>query len=401
MSDHSYASPYYYQLAAMLVPGLARDYWKRLAHDCVLPMQEIFTSSELQLKQKSMRPKLIIQVLAVQSSWQKVELLDQLLTRESVQFISIEHPDYPEKLKSIADPPLGLFVKGNAKLLNQRQLAIVGSRKATRQALDITRSWAGKIARRNIVVTSGMALGIDAAAHMGVLDNGSESHSTGKTIAVLGCGLLHIYPKQHWQLWQKIIDAGGAIVSEYLPDISAKAQYFPQRNRIISGMSEGVIVIEAAIKSGSLITARLANEQGREVFALPGNIANGNTSGCHYLIQQGAKLVTNIEHVFEEYAWAEESNTPQAGVNNNSTVPEAYKSSEKFESNTGHKSTQCELNLDKKETKLMASLCEVETSMDQLVGDSGLAFAEVCSILLGLEMKGLIKKTPNGYQKIF
>lgn len=398
MSDHSYASPYYYQLAAMLVPGLARDYWKRLAHDCVLPMQEIFTSSELQLKQKSMQPKLITQVIAVQSHWGKVEQLDRLLTKEKICFISIEHPDYPEKLKSIADPPLGLFVKGNPKLLNQRQLAIVGSRKATRQALDITRSWAGKISRQNVAVTSGMALGIDAAAHMGVLDNDSESHSAGKTIAVLGCGLLHIYPKQHWQLWQKIIDAGGAIVSEYLPDVSAKAQYFPQRNRIISGMSEGVIVIEAAIKSGSLITARLANEQGREVFALPGNIANGNTSGCHYLIQQGAKLVTNIEHIFEEYAWAEVSNNPHKSASSKS---HNSNSSNNSESNASHKSTQCELSLDKKETKLMASLYEVETSMDQLVGDSGLAFAEVCSILLGLEMKGLIKKTPNGYQKIF
>ena len=386
-----------YQLAAMLIPGLARDYAKRQAADadCLLSMAQIFTSSAAGLRQKAMAPKLVERVIALQSQFdQCVEKLLKSVEKNQLQFVSIESPEYPEKLKSIADPPLGLFIKGDLRLLSQRQLAMVGSRNATRQALNITQSWARKIAQHGITVTSGMALGIDAAAHAGALEAGLNSDKYGKTIAVLGCGLAHVYPKQHWRLWQKIVDAGGVIVSEYLPETSAKAQYFPQRNRIISGMSEGVVVIEAALKSGSLITARLANEQGREVFALPGSIWNSNASGCHSLIQQGAKLVTKVEEIFEEYVWGDQVLAEKSALLAQATSSVVI-------------DRQCrgvqQEELGEKENKIVLQLLnnmDTEVSIDDIVLDSGLAFAEVCSILLHLEINGAIKKTPNGYQKV-
>ncbi|WP_434775378.1 DNA-processing protein DprA [Pseudomonas oryzihabitans] len=200
---------------------------------------------------------------------------------------------YPALLAEIADPPPLLFVEGRVELLEQPQLALVGSRQASAQGLDNARRFAQSLATAGFCITSGLALGIDGAAHQGALDGG------GATVAVLGTGLLQLYPRRHLVLAQRLLAEGGALVSELPLDCTPQAANFPRRNRIISGLSLGTLVVEASPSSGSLITARLAAEQGREVFALPGSIHHPGARGCHQLIREGAQLVESVEHILE------------------------------------------------------------------------------------------------------
>lgn len=207
--------------------------------------------------------------------------------------ISIVDPDYPLLLKQIPDPPLALFVIGDKDLLSKPQIAMVGSRSPSAAGREIAASFAETLAIAGLVITSGLALGIDAASHSGALK------APGKTIAVCGTGVDRIYPTSHRQLAQAIRQQG-ALVSALPLGAPPTAHHFPERNRIISGLSLGVIVVEAALQSGSLITARLAADQGREVFAIPGSIHNPLSRGCHYLIKNGAKLVENADDILEE-----------------------------------------------------------------------------------------------------
>lgn len=204
-----------------------------------------------------------------------------------------DQPDYPALLGELADAPPLLFVEGDAALLDAPQLALVGSRRASAPGLANARRFAGELARAGFVVTSGLALGIDGAAHQGALDVG------GRTLAVLGTGLEVLYPRRHAGLAAQILECGGALVSELLPDAPPLAQHFPRRNRIISGLSLGVLVVEAGLQSGSLITARLAAEQGREVWAIPGSIHHPGARGCHQLLREGAGLVESVADILE------------------------------------------------------------------------------------------------------
>ena len=204
-----------------------------------------------------------------------------------------DDPAYPGLLAELDDAPPLLFVAGEPSLLEQPQLAVVGSRRASRPGLDTAHSFARSLAAGGFVITSGLALGIDGAAHQGALD------ASGKTIAVLGTGLEQLYPARHVRLAADIVAGGGALVSELPLDCPPQAGNFPRRNRIISGLSLGVLVVEASPSSGSLITARLAAEQGREVYAIPGSIHHPGARGCHQLIREGATLVESIEHILE------------------------------------------------------------------------------------------------------
>ena len=205
--------------------------------------------------------------------------------------LSMADTAYPSLLKEISTPPTLLFVRGNIDMLCLPQVAIVGSRNASSSGLNTAFEFAKMLAKSGFVVTSGLALGIDGAAHRGALRSGNEGQKTGQTIAVLGTGSDVIYPQQHQDLHQEILDLGGAIVTEFLPSTPPLPANFPRRNRIISGLSLGTMVVEAAIRSGSLITARYAMEQGREVFAVPGSIHNVLSKGSHALLKQGATLV--------------------------------------------------------------------------------------------------------------
>ena len=213
-----------------------------------------------------------------------------------IEEIDIESGDYPKQLKEIYEPPLKLYILGNKDLLKQRGVAIVGSRKPTEYGKKVALQFAKELSENGINIISGLALGIDSYAHLGAL----QSRGPGKTIAILGSGLDEIYPKQNTELAKQIISSGGCIITEYPLKTKPQKLHFPQRNRIMSGLSKGVLVVEATEKSGSLITADFALEQGKEVFAIPGNIISNTSVGTNNLIKQGAKLVTNYEEILEE-----------------------------------------------------------------------------------------------------
>lgn len=202
-------------------------------------------------------------------------------------------PDYPALLQQIADPPAVLFVEGNCSVLQKTQLAIVGSRRATQPARRLTRQWSAELAQAGLVISSGLARGIDASAHVGCLDAG------GATLAVMATGPDDCYPAQHEDLHRQLIK-DGASVTEFPPGTSAQPRFFPQRNRLISGMATATLVVEAGIRSGTLVTARHAVEQNRDVFAMPGSVLNPLSAGCHLLIQQGAKLVHQVSDITDE-----------------------------------------------------------------------------------------------------
>ncbi|RYY78142.1 MAG: DNA-protecting protein DprA [Moraxellaceae bacterium] len=202
---------------------------------------------------------------------------------------------YPRQLKQIADPPPFLFVRGNLDTLSQPQIAIVGSRKPSQTGQQIAAQFAQALAQQGFVLTSGLAHGIDASAHQGALQAGQ-----GQTIAVMGTGTNLCYPSANQALYWQIIESGGSVISEFMPNTPAREYHFPRRNRIVSGLSLGVLVVEAAIKSGSLITAQTALEQNRQVFAIPGHIYNEQSRGCHQLIRDGAMLVDDPQQIVDE-----------------------------------------------------------------------------------------------------
>lgn len=215
------------------------------------------------------------------------------LDRPGQHLLMWDDPNYPALLAEIPDAPPLLFVAGDPLILQRPQLGMVGSRRASKPALDTATAFARSLAGAGFVITSGLALGIDGAAHQGALDVG------GQTIGVLGTGIENFYPQRHRQLAAAMCAQGSAVVSEFPLDAAPQSANFPRRNRIISGLSLGVLVVEASVRSGSLITARLAAEQGREVYAIPGSIHHPGARGCHQLIRDGAVLVETVEHILE------------------------------------------------------------------------------------------------------
>lgn len=215
------------------------------------------------------------------------------LERQGQHLLMWDQPDYPALLAQISDAPPLLFVAGDPQILEKPQLAMVGSRRASRPGMDTAAAFSRSLAGAGFVITSGLALGIDAAAHQAALDVG------GRTVGVLGTGLENFYPQRNRRLADAMISSGSAVLSEFPLDAAPSASNFPRRNRIISGLSLGVLVVEASVASGSLITARLAAEQGREVYAIPGSIHHPGARGCHQLIRDGAVLVETIEHILE------------------------------------------------------------------------------------------------------
>lgn len=210
-----------------------------------------------------------------------------------IEEISIKNNKYPNQLKNIYDPPAKLYVLGNRSILNQRNFAIVGSRKATQYGKKIAMQISKELAENGLNIVSGLAIGIDSYAHLGCL----QVKDAGKTIAVLGSGLDVIYPKENRKLAEQIINSGGCIISEYPIGSKIEKNNFPQRNRIISGLSEGILVVEASQKSGALITAEFGAEQGKEVFAVPGDINKEQSEGCNLLIKDGANVVTSSQDI--------------------------------------------------------------------------------------------------------
>ncbi|GGD72070.1 DNA-processing protein DprA [Lacimicrobium alkaliphilum] len=292
--------------------------------------------------------------------------------RSSKYFLlGYDSADYPQQLRELSRPPLLLYGQGNRHCLNAPQVAIVGSRNPTLQGRQLAFELASQLSQAGFVITSGMALGIDGWAHKGVVQQG------GKTIAVLGSGLEQIYPKRHLQLADQIVQSQGCLLSEFAPWQRACADHFPRRNRIISGLSLGTVVIEAAIRSGSLITARYALEQDRDVFAVPGSVYNPLSKGCHYLIKQGARLVESAEDIIEEY-----QNVVSLGG--------------KVSDNDAEKNSDNVLARD----RLLDSVDYEITPVDVITQRSGLPLKAVLSELLEYELRGLVITAPGGYIKL-
>ncbi len=290
--------------------------------------------------------------------------------------ITLDDPLYPPLLKEINDPPSVLFVKGNIDALSLPAVAIVGSRDATPAGLKLSYEFANQLSSKNIVVTSGLAAGIDGAAHSGAM--AANTNQPLNTIGVLGTGVDVIYPKRHQQLYSDI-QQHGCIVSEFWPDTQPFAGNFPKRNRIISGLSLGTVVIEASRRSGSLITARLATEQGREVFALPGSVLSHQSEGCHDLIKAGAKLVDSVEDILEE-------------------LPSIFQFHLE-EVRSRHNINQ-EPEFDLPFSKLLASVGYEATAIDAIVEHSSKTVDQVLEQLLELELQGIIAAVPGGYVRL-
>ena len=282
------------------------------------------------------------------------------------QIISYADKRYPYLLKQISTAPLLLYMRGDTTLLNSRQIAIVGSRKATLAGKQIAERFARQLSDCGLSVTSGMATGIDSYAHKGALA------STGNTLAVLGTGIDRCYPASNKSLYDQIA-SNGLLISEFELSSPPRKTHFPQRNRIISGLSLGTLVVEAAQRSGSLITARYALQQNREIFAVPGSILSNSATGCLGLIQQGAKLTRNIDDILDEFSEFSATNF----------------------NNTPIKSSEDRSSLSAKHCQLLEFITDVPLSFDQLFSQSGLTIDQLCSILLDLELGGMVEKMPG------
>lgn len=227
---------------------------------------------------------------------------EEYMKKYGIFMLNITDDDYPEKLKNIYDAPITLFLKGNIKLLNELSIAIIGCRNASSYGLNIAQEFAYQLANKNIVIVSGMAKGIDGAAHKGALKAFYDFKGKCNTIAVLGSGVDFPYPPENIEVYKEILSQGGLIVSEYIVGTKPLAANFPKRNRIISALAEGLLVVEAKKKSGTMITVDFALEQGKEVYIIPGNINSSNSEGTNDLIKQGAKLVSGINDILEDFS---------------------------------------------------------------------------------------------------
>lgn len=277
-------------------------------------------------------------------------------------------PRYPPRLREIAAAPPALFFRGDPELLGLPQIAIVGSRNATPQGLEIAEGFAAELARRGLAVTSGLALGIDGAAHRGALS------VQGMTLAICGTGPDRVYPARHKALAEEI-ERCGLLLTEFAPGTPPRAENFPRRNRLIAGLSLGVLVVEAARESGSLITARLAAEQGREVFAIPGSIHNLMARGCHQLIRSGAKLVEKVDDILEELG-------PQVGA--------------WLHGQRGIAPTQISPAGPSRHQDLLDALGDSPQSVDLLVERTGIAVGVLNTALIELELEGQIATVAGG-----
>lgn len=304
--------------------------------------------------------------------WRQAVALNQLCREHHVQMITAEADEFPELLLQIPDPPALLFFRGNLQQLLRPAIAVVGARRCTHLGREVAMALAADISAKGWVVISGLARGVDAAAHRAALP-------CGLTTAVLGGGLARLYPAQHRNLAKEIVQRGGLILSEYPPFVSPRPYHFPERNRLISGLSRAVVVVEAGERSGSLITARLALEQGRDVMAVPGPVSSLVSRGCHRLIRQGAAIIETASDVFEALG-VDDFDAPDSIRGQDDAVP-------------WHLSEPSDPGL----AKLLAALGSALTTLDQIVATAGLPASRVIGQLVELELGGFVQQVPGGY----
>lgn len=366
-------------LSLVLVDGLGPRRISELEQRFSSPVDWV-GASDAQLRQAGLSERHVRQLRHPDEG--KLRACLDWLAGENRWLITRDDPLYPPLLRRIPDAPVALFLTGDPDTLVAPQIAIVGSRNATPGGLDHARSFAASLARAGFVITSGLADGADGAAHQGCLDAG------GRTLAVAGTGLDRVYPARHRDLaWR--IAGSGALVSQFPPGIGPLPGNFPARNRIISGMTLGVLVVEAGLKSGSLITARLASDQGREVFALPGSVHNPLSRGCHRLIRDGARLVETADEIVEELgAIAREL----AENIEHLLAPRPAASAGGLEESV----ESPHMEEDAEYTQLLDAIGYDPTPVDAIIARSQLAPATVSSMLLMLELDGRVSAHAGG-----
>ncbi len=336
---------------------------RRRAHDCAGGREAWAEALAAEARRRGLAPR-----------WAAAEAALAWLEAERHHLVVHGEPAYPPLLAEIPTPPPLLFVAGELSVLRAAQLAIVGARRATRSAREFAADLAGEVVRRGVAVGSGLALGIDGAAHRGALAAG------GTTLAVLGCGIDRVYPRRHLELAASI-ERSGALVSEFPLGAAPLRHHFPRRNRLIAGLARATLVVEAATRSGSISTALHALEQGREVFAVPGSVHNPLAAGCHALIRQGARLTTSIEDIAEEMP-------DLLGAAAASGKPPAQA--------TGARAGEPGEALPGAAREVLEACGWEPVTIDCLVHRSGLTVQEVCSMLSPLELAGLVECRANG-----
>ncbi len=359
-------------------PGVGLETARRLLGAFGLP-QNIF-AADLPALQKIVSTRIAL-ALAAPPSEQVKALIERTLewsAQSGNHVMTLADPAYPAALLEIPDPPIMLYAKGRVELLSRASLAVVGSRNATAQGIANAEKFSEAMSLAGLCVVSGMALGIDTAAHRGGLHAIKLNGNAGSTIAVIGTGADLVYPARNRALAHQIAESG-CILSEYPLGMPAIAANFPRRNRIISGLARGVLVVEAALQSGSLITARMAAEQGRDMFAIPGSIHSPLSKGCHQLIKQGAKLVESAQDILEELKYA---------------IPGASVSATDGE-------TSAPLTLDAPCAKVLAAMGFDPVDPDTLAARCELDIASINAYLLALELDGMAEMLPGGmYRRV-
>jgi len=353
-------------LALIRVEGLGCASAKKIAEHFA-SIREAFAASEKQLRAIAGLDQRAIQGLLAFSDWAGAEKELSRIRETGAAILPITATAYPERLRQIPDPPPFLYLRGEIQARDQKAVAVVGSRSASPYGVKVARDLCRALAALGFTVVSGMARGIDGEAHQATLAAG------GRTVAVLGSGVDVVYPGEHQSLYHDI-SSSGAVVSELPMGTRPLAHHFPARNRIISGLSLGVVVVEATEKSGSLITGRLATEQGREVFAVPGQAGASRSRGAHQLIREGAKLVDDVDDIVEEIA-------PQLS------------SRDRTRSLSAKMELPADMGLEAK--KILELIQSAPLQIDELIEGSGLSPAKVSEVLLSLEISGFLRQLPG------
>ena len=344
-----------------------------------------------------------------------IDKIQQALLDGKYGLLFADQPDYPAQLLEIYDPPPLLFYRGDKARLQQAQIAIVGSRKPTAHAQKITFDMAQYLAQAGYIITSGLALGVDKRAHLGALAQ-SDAEYQGRTVGVMGTGIDVNYPNHHDKLFSQIIDQGGCIVSELLPHTQPHKHTFPRRNRLVAGLSLATIVTEATIQSGSLITARLTSEQGKQVFAIPSHIDNSNAEGCHHLIREGATLIYHPQHVLEDInnQLDYRAHTYQPSSNAESSIERATLSqstnslnTETLSSKTINQSPQSNLKPSSHTSVIPEHLALIYEQLDwhgqdldALLNTTDMSAAQLIGQLMELELLGVISVQGGRYLRV-
>ncbi len=361
----------------------AGTYWQLREHG--IDIESLLDLPPASLK-SFLRPAAVEALLAFRCGSVLTHRLEQdlsyIASQSDLQCLTFDDPRYPRLLREIPKPPPLLFIRGDPNCLSLPQVAMVGSRNPTAGGSENAERFACYLAECGFAITSGLALGIDAAAHQGALNAG------GKTIAVMGTGIDLIYPSRHRALAQAIVEGGGALVSEFPLGVSSQAANFPQRNRIISGLSGGTLVVEAAVQSGSLITASYALQHDREVFAIPGSIHNPMARGCHQLIRQGATLVETAQDIVDQLAGLISYKRQEIASQGASRSLFADAGSEEVS------------DLAPEEQALLEALGFDPLPLDLLAERTGVDLGSLSAGLIALELKGLVQQIGACYQRI-